>query len=153
VGSAPANGSGRRRVRQPLLAAAAATLGTDGTDNAPLHRQHIKHLVAVLPKRAKGTAAIRTITGTCLRFNAAFIAWQMIRQSADGGWPSGFYDPLRRLSIGNSSFALQFIERQFRLRGLMDKLLRRLAKGHTAQLVQLSLQGLDQRVTGSESSF
>src|SRR5690606_6628325 len=137
VGSAPANGSGRRRVRQPLLAAAAATLGTDGTDNAPLHRQHIKHLVAVLPKRAKGTAAIRTITGTCLRFNAALGAWQMIGQSADGGWPSGFYDRLRRPGIGNRSFTLQLFERQFQLLDLLDKLLRRLAKGHTAQLVQL----------------
>src|SRR5690554_7055198 len=81
----PGNSFDRRTGLHNLLAGTAAILGTDGTDNAPLHRQHIKHLVAVFAKGAKGTAAIRTITGTCLRFNAAFIAWQMIGQSADGG--------------------------------------------------------------------
>ena len=77
----------------------------------------------------------------------------MIRQSANGRWPSGFYDRLRRPGIGNRSFTLQLFERQFQLLDLLDKLLRRLAKGHTAQLVQLQLQGLDQRVTGRQSSF
>src|SRR5690606_34564191 len=84
AGFTPGNGFGRRMGLHNLLAGTAAILGTDGTDNAPLPRQHIKHLVAVLPKRAKGTAAIRTGAGTCLRFTAAFIAWQMIRQSANG---------------------------------------------------------------------
>src|SRR5690606_42099870 len=97
----------------------------------------VKHLFAVLPTRARGTAAIRTGAGTCLRFNAAFSAWQMIRQSANGRWPSGLYDRLRRPGIGNRSFTLQLFERQFQLLDLLDKLLRRLAKGHTAQLVQL----------------
>src|SRR5690606_17679824 len=130
AGFTPGNSFGRRMGLHNLLAGTAAILGTDGTDNAPLNRQYIKYLVAVLPKRAKGAAAIRTITDTCLRFNAAFIAWQMIRHSANGRWPSGLYDRLRRPGIGNRSFTLQLFERQFQLLDLLDKLLRQIGRAH-----------------------
>jgi len=79
AGFTPGNSFGRRTGLHNLLAGTAAILGTDGTDNAPLHRHHIKHLVAVLPKRTKGAAAIRAGAGTCLRFDAALGTWQMIR--------------------------------------------------------------------------
>src|SRR5690606_30604061 len=79
AGFTPGNSFCRRMGLHNLLAGTAAILGTDGTDNAPLNRQYIKYLAAVLPKRAKGAAAIRTITDTRLQYHPAVGPWQMIR--------------------------------------------------------------------------
>jgi len=97
-----------------LLAGPAGILGANGADDAPLHRRHIEHLVAVLPKRPKRAAAIRAGTAAGFGFDAAFDARQMRREAADRCIAHG---PGRHVFAGldELGFALQFLERQLEL--------------------------------------
>ena len=152
AGSATRDRFCRGHCLDDLLTGPAGILRANGADDTPLHRRHVEHLVAVLPKRTKGSAAIRAGTAACFRFDPAFGARQMRRKTADRGsahgrsWRvfTGLYD------LG---FAFQFLQRQFELLDLAGKLLGGRAEAHPPELGKLETERLDQRVAGRKSRF
>lgn len=83
AGLATCNRLGRCRGLNDLIAGAAAILGPHGPNHAPLHGQHIEHLVAVFAQGAQGAATIGAGAAACRRFDPAFLARQMRRQRPD----------------------------------------------------------------------
>src|SRR3546814_857472 len=72
----------RRRSLDDPVAGAAAILGPDGSDDAPLDRRDVELLVAVVPERTQRAAAIGTGAVAGLGLDPPFGARQMIGQGA-----------------------------------------------------------------------
>ncbi|EZP69660.1 hypothetical protein BV96_04063 [Sphingomonas paucimobilis] len=136
-----------------LLAGPAGILGPHGADDAPLHRRHVEHLVAVLAQRAQGAAAIGAGAASRFRFDPALAAVKMTGELTDRCRALVAGCRCRCGNISNSGFAFQFLKRQFELLDLAAELLRRLAECHPLKLGELKTQRLDQRIAGRQSRF
>lgn len=146
------NRLGQCRRLNDLLAGPAARLGTHGVHDAPLHRQDIEHLIAVLAEWGQRATAIGTGAGAGCRFDPMLLARQMRRQGTDRCGPVTPVDG-GLADVGRLGFALQFFQREFQLLDLQAKLLGRLAKGHATKLVKLDAQRRNEAVARRQCRF
>ena len=144
---APGNGFCRRRRLHDLLAGPTAILGPDGSNDAPLQRHGIEHLVAILAQRPQRAAAVGTGAVALLGFDPLLFAWQMGGQCPNRRWPiDGYWTASTR--GGHNGLAFELFKRQFKLCDLGIELLGRLAELHPLEARDLHAQRVDQDVTG-----
>ncbi len=130
-----------------LLAGPAAILGPDGSNDAPLHRHGIEHLVAILSQRPQCAATVGTAAVALLGLDPLFLARQMSGQRANRRWPIDGcrIGPARG---GDDGLAFEFFKGQFKLGDLGIELLGRLTELHPLEAGNLHAQRVDQDVAG-----
>ena len=137
----------RRGRLHDLLAGPAAILGADGSNDAPLHRHGIEHLIAVLPQRPQRAATVGTGAVALLGLDPLFLARQMGGQCPNRRRPIYGYR-IASTRGGDDGLAFEFFERQLKLSDLGVELLGRLAELHPLEARNLHAQRIDQDVAG-----